>query len=137
MASLKYFLIRTVLFVVPFAVFMALGIGPLLSALYAVLIAFAVSYLFLRTQREDAAEEVRDVFGGRKQVRTSREAEDAEAEDALTDDEPQEGPAETPGTQGSGKTPGTQGSGKTPGTQGPADKPRDRPEGKGEPGDLA
>ena len=98
MASLKYFLIRTVLFVVPFAIFMALGIGGLLSAVYAVLIAFAISYLFLRPQRDDAVEEVRDVFGGRKQVRTSREVEDAEAEDALTEEPRTEGQPEDTGT---------------------------------------
>lgn len=86
MASLKYFLIRTILFVVPFAVFMALGIGGLLSAVYAVLIAFAINYLFLRRQRDDAVDEVRDVFGGRKRARTSREIQDAEAEDALTEE---------------------------------------------------
>ena len=107
MASLKYFLIRTVLFVVPFAVFMALGIGGLLSAVYAVLIAFAINYLFLRRQRDDAAEEVRDVFGGRKQVRTSREIEDAEAEDALTEEPRPEKPRpeEKPRSQRPGEEP--------------------------------
>ena len=104
MASLKYFLIRTVLFVVPFAVFMALGIGGLLSAVYAVLIAFAINYLFLRRQRDDAAEEVRDVFGGRKQVRTSREIEDAEAEDALTEEPRPEKPrSQRPGEEPEGR----------------------------------
>ncbi|WP_433874724.1 DUF4229 domain-containing protein [Sinomonas atrocyanea] len=82
MASLKYFLIRTVLFVVPFAVCMALGVGPIFSAVFAVLIAFGINYLFLYKQRDAAAAEVRDVFGGRKQARTKREVEDAAAEDA-------------------------------------------------------
>jgi hypothetical protein len=81
-ASLKYFLIRTVLFVVPFAVCMALGVGPIFSAVFAVLIAFGINYLFLYKQRDAAAAEVRDVFGGRKQARTKREVEDAAAEDA-------------------------------------------------------
>lgn len=85
MASLKYFLIRTVLFVVPFAVFMVLGIGAILSAVYAVLIAFAVNFLFLNRQRNAAAGEVRDVFSGRKEVRTKQELKDAEVEDALDD----------------------------------------------------
>ncbi|MGY3564473.1 DUF4229 domain-containing protein [Sinomonas sp. RB5] len=83
MASLKYFLLRAVLFVVPFAVFMVLRIGVVLSAIYAVLIAFAINFLFLTRQRNAAASEVRDVFGGRKQVRSKRELADAEVEDAL------------------------------------------------------
>ncbi|MDP9885565.1 outer membrane murein-binding lipoprotein Lpp [Sinomonas atrocyanea] len=85
MASLKYFLLRAVLFVVPFAVFMVLRIGVVLSAIYAVLIAFAINFLFLTRQRNAAASEVRDVFGGRKQVRSKRELADAEVEDALDD----------------------------------------------------
>lgn len=85
MASLKYFLLRAVLFVVPFAVFLVLGIGVILSAVYAVLIAFALNFLFLTRQRNAAASEVRDVFGGRKQVRTKREVADAEVEDAIDD----------------------------------------------------
>ena len=83
MASLKYFLLRAVLFVVPFAVFMVLRIGVVLSAIYAVLIAFAINFLFLTRQRNAAASEVRDVFGGRKQVRSKGELADAEVEDAL------------------------------------------------------
>jgi outer membrane murein-binding lipoprotein Lpp len=82
-ASLKYFLLRAVLFVVPFAVFMVLRIGVVLSAIYAVLIAFAINFLFLTRQRNAAASEVRDVFGGRKQVRSKGELADAEVEDAL------------------------------------------------------
>lgn len=91
MASLKYFLIRTVLFVVPFAVFMALGIGVLLSAVFAVVIAFAVNFLFLTRQRNAAAGEVRDVFAGRKQVRSKHELADAEVEDAIDDAQRAEG----------------------------------------------
>ncbi|GAB4098179.1 DUF4229 domain-containing protein [Sinomonas halotolerans] len=104
MDSLKYFLLRTVLFVVPFGVFLALGIGVILSAVYAAAIAFAVSYLFLRRERDRAAAEVGEVFGGRKQVRTSREVEDAQAEDALDDAQrsagaPQHPVQEAPGAQ--------------------------------------
>jgi hypothetical protein len=100
-ASLKYFLIRTVLFVVPFAVSMALGVGPILSGVYAVVIAFALNYLFLSRQRDEAAAEVRDVFGGRKQARSKREVADAEVEDAIddaqrADDEGYKGRFETP-----------------------------------------
>ena len=83
MAFLKYSLVRAALFVVPFAVFMLLGIGGVLSAVYACIIAFAVSFLFLRGQRNAAASDVSDVFGGRKRVHTSVEEEDAEAEDAI------------------------------------------------------
>ncbi|GAB3278781.1 hypothetical protein GCM10027449_19040 [Sinomonas notoginsengisoli] len=83
MASLKYLLIRAVLFVVPFALFMVLEIGVILSAVFAVLIAFAVNFLFLSRQREAAAGEVRDVFSGRKQTRSKKEVADSEAEDAI------------------------------------------------------
>ncbi|MEA5453731.1 DUF4229 domain-containing protein [Sinomonas sp. JGH33] len=83
MAFLKYTLIRAALFVVPFVVFLLLGIGGVLSAVYAVVIAFAVSFLFLNRQRNAAASDVSDVFGGRKKVRSSREQEDAEAEDSI------------------------------------------------------
>ncbi|WP_138414638.1 DUF4229 domain-containing protein [Sinomonas gamaensis] len=83
MAFLKYSLVRAALFVVPFVIFLLLGIGGVLSAVYAVIIGFAVSFLFLGRQRNAAATEVGDVFGGRKKVRTSREEEDAEAEDAI------------------------------------------------------
>jgi uncharacterized membrane protein len=82
-AFLKYTLLRAALFVVPFVIFLLLGIGGVLSAVYAVIIAFAVSFLFLGRQRNAAATDVSDVFGGRKKVRTTREQEDAEAEDAI------------------------------------------------------
>jgi hypothetical protein len=82
-AFLKYTLLRAALFVVPFIVFLLLGIGGVLSAVYAVIIAFAVSFLFLNRQRNAAATDVRDVFGGRKKVRTSQEQEDAEIEDSI------------------------------------------------------
>ncbi|HKU12481.1 MAG TPA: DUF4229 domain-containing protein [Sinomonas sp.] len=102
MAFLKYTLLRAALFVVPFVVFLLLGIGGVLSAVYAVVIAFAVSFLFLNRQRNAAASDVRDVFGGRKKVRSSREQEDAEIEDSIdeaqrSEDEYPELPAEDSG----------------------------------------
>lgn len=107
MASLKYFLIRTVLFVVPFAVFMVLGIGAMLSAIYAVIIAFAVNFLFLNRQRNAAAGEVRDVFSGRKEVRTKQELKDAEVEDAIDDAQRgQEGNAQGATGASTGSAPG-------------------------------
>ena len=68
MSFLKYTLIRAALFVVPFVVFLLLGIGGVLSAVYAVVIAFAVSFLFLNRQRNAAASDVSDVFGGENQL---------------------------------------------------------------------
>ncbi|WP_138444520.1 DUF4229 domain-containing protein [Sinomonas susongensis] len=94
MAFLKYSLVRAALFVVPFVVFLLLGIGGVLSAVYACIIAFAVSFLFLHGQRNAAAGDVSDVFGGRKKVRARREVEDAEAEDAI--DEAQRSDEEYP-----------------------------------------
>lgn len=85
MASLKYFLLRTVLFVVPFALFMVMKIGVIFSAVFAVIIAFALNFLFFSRQRNAAAGEVREVFSGRKEVRSKKERYDAEEEDAIDD----------------------------------------------------
>ncbi|WP_415855921.1 DUF4229 domain-containing protein [Sinomonas sp. G460-2] len=108
MAFLKYTLLRAALFVVPFVLFLLLGIGGVLSAVYSVVIAFAVSFLFLNRQRNAAATDVSDVFGGRKKVRTSQEEEDAEIEDSLdearrVDDEYPEVYGDEPGKDGPGR----------------------------------
>lgn len=85
MAFLKYFLLRAVLFIVPFALFMVLQIGVIFSAVFAAVVAFAVNFLFFSRQRDAAAGEVREVFSGRKNVRTKKEVADAEVEDAIDD----------------------------------------------------
>jgi hypothetical protein len=52
----------------------------------AAVIAFCVSYLFFRKQRDAAVDAMRERFSGRaKPVRTATEVADAEAEDAIAD----------------------------------------------------
>jgi hypothetical protein len=88
-AFLKYSLIRLALFAPLFVLFMFLQLGALLSVVCAALIAFAVSYLFFQKQRDDAAAALHDRFTGKtKPVRNAGEAADADAEDSLTDANP-------------------------------------------------
>ncbi|MGG5175200.1 DUF4229 domain-containing protein [Pseudarthrobacter sp. J1763] len=86
MANLKYFLIRAALFVPLFIVFLLLGTGALLAALYGAVISFAVSYLFFQRQRNEASAQIRHRLSGKAEpVRTATEIDDAAAEDALVD----------------------------------------------------
>lgn len=89
MAFLKYSLIRLALFLPLFVLFMLLEVGALLSVICAALIAFALSYLFFQKQRDEAAAALQHRFSGNaKPLRTAGEVEDAEAEDALQDANP-------------------------------------------------
>lgn len=89
MAFFKYFLIRAVIFVPLFVIFVLLGVGLIFSALFAALIAFCISYLFFRKQRDAATEQMRNRFSGNaKPVRTATELDDADAEDALVEAHP-------------------------------------------------
>lgn len=86
MAFLKYSLIRLVLFLPLFILFMVLELGAMLSVVCAALIAFALSYLFFQKQRDAAAASLQHRFSGNaKPLRTAGEVEDAAAEDALQD----------------------------------------------------
>ena len=89
MPFFKYFLIRVAVFVPLFVIFVLLGVGVVFSAIFAAIIAFCISYLFFRKQRDAAAEQMRNRFSGRaKPVRTATELADADAEDALVDAHP-------------------------------------------------
>lgn len=89
MAFLKYFLIRLALFVPLFVLFAFLQTGLVLAAIFAGLIAFALSYLFFQKQRDAAAAQMRERFSGKaKPLRSSNEIADADAEDRLVDDNP-------------------------------------------------
>ncbi len=89
MAFFKYFLIRAAVFVPLFIVFVLLGVGRIFSPVFAALIAFCVSYLFFRKQRDAATEQMRNRFSGNaKPVRTATELADADAEDALVEAHP-------------------------------------------------
>ncbi|WP_434615440.1 DUF4229 domain-containing protein [Arthrobacter sp. A5] len=89
MAFFKYFLIRAGVFVPLFVLFLLLGMAPILAGIFAVLIAFCISYLLFRRQREAAAEQLRTRFSGNaKPIRSATELMDANAEDALVDAHP-------------------------------------------------
>jgi hypothetical protein len=88
-AFFKYFLIRAAVFVPLFILFVLLHVGLIFSAIFAALIAFCVSYLFFRKQRDAAAEQLRYRFSGHaKPVRSPTELADAAAEDSLVEASP-------------------------------------------------
>jgi hypothetical protein len=86
-AWLRYTLIRLVLFVVPLAVLLFLGVFWLWAALVATVVAFCLSFIFLRGQRAAVAT---DWANRRPRPTRDDEAEDAEIDAA------QGGPAENP-----------------------------------------
>ncbi|MEV8150889.1 DUF4229 domain-containing protein [Arthrobacter sp. NPDC080073] len=89
MAFLKYSLIRLAIFVPLFVLFALLRTGLLLAAIFAGLIAFAISYLFFQKQRDAATAAMRERFTGRaKPIRSALEIEDASIEDRLVDENP-------------------------------------------------
>jgi mannitol-specific phosphotransferase system IIBC component len=88
-AFLKYSLIRLAIFVPLFALFALLQVGVLMSVICAALIAFAISYLFFQKQRDAAAAALQHRFSGKaKPLRSAGEIQDANAEDALLDANP-------------------------------------------------
>ncbi|MBW4094397.1 MAG: DUF4229 domain-containing protein [Acidobacteria bacterium] len=89
MAFFKYFLIRVAIFVPLFVIFLLIQVGAIVSAIAAAVIAFCVSYLFFRKQRDAAAEQMANRFrGNAKPVRSATELADAQAEDSLLDEHP-------------------------------------------------
>lgn len=78
---LLYTILRVLLFVVPFAILMVLGIWWWVSAIAAAIIAACVSYLFLGRQRDAVSERVH----AWRQGGTSRD-DDNEVENAVLDD---------------------------------------------------
>ncbi|UUL77271.1 DUF4229 domain-containing protein [Pseudarthrobacter sp. Fe7] len=89
MAFLKYSLIRLAIFVPLFVLFALLQVGALMSVICAALIAFAISYLFFQKQRDAASAALQHRFSGKaKPLRSAGEVQDANAEDALLDANP-------------------------------------------------
>ncbi|MEO5779026.1 MULTISPECIES: DUF4229 domain-containing protein [Arthrobacter] len=89
MAFLKYTLIRLALFVPLFAVFVYLQLGWLLAVVCAGTMAFAISYLFFKKQRDAATANLHERFSGKaKPLRSAGEVADADAEDRLVDAHP-------------------------------------------------
>jgi hypothetical protein len=88
-AFLKYSLIRLALFAPLFVLFTFLQLGALMSVICAAVIAFAISYLFFQKQRDEAAAALQHRFSGKaKPLRSAGEVQDARAEDALLDANP-------------------------------------------------
>jgi len=86
---MKYSLIRLALFVPLLVLFSFLEVGILLAAVFAGLIAFAISYLFFQKQRDAATAALQHRFSGKaKPLRSAGEIQDANAEDALLDANP-------------------------------------------------
>lgn len=68
---------------------MLLGLGIIVSAVAATLIAFCVAYLFFRPQRNAAAESVRTAVSPEaRRQRASKRRTDGDIEDALVEDHP-------------------------------------------------
>lgn len=89
-AFLKYSLIRLALFAPLFVLFTLLQLGAIMSVICAAVIAFAVSYLFFQKQRDEAAAALQHRFSGKaKPLRSAGEVQDANAEDALLDANPE------------------------------------------------
>ncbi|GAB3560542.1 hypothetical protein GCM10027405_10490 [Arthrobacter alkaliphilus] len=89
MAFLKYSLIRLAIFLPLFVLFALLQTGLVLAAIFAGLIAFAISYLFFQKQRDAATAAMRERFSGRaKPIRSALEIEDASIEDRMVDENP-------------------------------------------------
>ncbi|MFM6980534.1 MAG: DUF4229 domain-containing protein [Micrococcales bacterium] len=71
-AWLVYFILRIAIFVVALVIFVALGIDPLLSALFAAVLGLAISLLFLGKQRDA----VSSAIYARTQQKPKAEVED-------------------------------------------------------------
>jgi hypothetical protein len=77
------------LFVPLFVLFAFLQVGWILAVIFAGLIAFAISYLFFQKQRDAASAALQHRFSGKaKPLRSAGEVQDANAEDALLDANP-------------------------------------------------
>ncbi|GAA5228028.1 DUF4229 domain-containing protein [Paeniglutamicibacter antarcticus] len=88
MQFFKYTVIRLALFFVVFLPLLFLLQWPLYTAgLVALVIAFAVSYLFLNKMRLAANADVQRVFGSKAPKKSKRNLEDEEAEDRFLDGE--------------------------------------------------
>lgn len=85
MNFLKYSLLRFALLVLAFLLSMWLGVGLVLSGVAAVVISFAVSYLFFPRLHAAAGEEFHRWFARVPKPRNRVALEDQEVEDAYVD----------------------------------------------------
>jgi hypothetical protein len=78
---LRYTLLRVLVFAVPLAVLLFLGVHWLWSALIASVVAFCVSFIFLRRRRDEVAQ----AWAARRPVRTRDDVAEDAAIDAADD----------------------------------------------------
>ena len=96
--SMRYLVVRALLFLVPFTVLMIAAVPWWLSLLVSLAFAFAASIVFFGKLREEAAADLQRIREGRKQEGTG--PDDADVEDAAL---------ERPGTGERDATDGTDG----------------------------
>ena len=96
--SMRYLVVRALLFLVPFTVLMIAAVPWWLSLLVSLAFAFAASIVFFGKLREEAAADLQRIREGRKQEGAG--PDDADVEDAAL---------ERPGTGESDATDGTDG----------------------------
>lgn len=83
-AWIVYTVLRLLFFAVPFAVLFLLGIWPWLSAIFAALIGFSLSIIFLSRPRDTASE---SIYDWRNRDRTPDSVLEDDAVDAASDTE--------------------------------------------------
>lgn len=81
--SMRYLVVRALLFLVPFAVLMIAQVPWLLSLLVSIAFAFAASIVFFGTLRQEAAADLQRMREGRK--RDGARPDDGDIEDAALD----------------------------------------------------
>ncbi|WP_261624987.1 DUF4229 domain-containing protein [Nesterenkonia marinintestina] len=86
MAVLKYTLIRLATFCLLFAACLLMGLGMLMGLIVGLIGSWAVGYLFFNRLRLEAGAQLADRFGATERRRSSAEASDNEAEDALAEE---------------------------------------------------
>ncbi|MGM1029700.1 MAG: DUF4229 domain-containing protein [Actinomycetota bacterium] len=81
--SMRYLVVRSLLFLVPFAVLMIAQVPWLLSLLVSLAFAFAASIVFFGTLRQEAAADLQRMREGRK--REGAGPDDGDIEDSVLD----------------------------------------------------
>jgi hypothetical protein len=84
--SMRYLVVRALLFVVPFAVLMVAQVPWWLSLLVSLAFAFAASIVFFGSLRQQAAADLQRMREGRK--RDGAGPDDGDVEDAANDERP-------------------------------------------------
>jgi hypothetical protein len=96
--SMRYLVVRALLFVVPFAVLMVAQVPWWLSLLVALAFAFAASIVFFGRLRDEAAADLQRMREGRR--RDGGGPDDGDVEDAALGDERGDERSDEPGASG-------------------------------------